>query len=597
MAFQLFKKEKDMVDNSDTTENIEVNGNDSTQEKNNDDTDKEEEKVAESKVKKYMYAALDKEGNVITNQRGEYFTTTVEDGSSPKWLDSIYSFTDEVLTDENLRVEVPVLKRKDKAKDKAKKELDKLVAEHRKQKEEKALAAEKAAKESEVTVQPEQKTAENIASVEPVKENAKQERVSDSKKEDSNNTSADEKDNKKKEDAPVEKQSQKEEKPIVAEKTETDTVAAIDKMGQQLNGDINDAVEDLIETMGANNAETISTIKSCVESQGKRTAETAMRAANEASKMIVQKTQENTDTIIRSINDAKKSITETKKNTENIISLINDTKNDTKKNITETQAKFDSMAKAVGKRVNDVGESIEGIEGTLHRLDQLDIITELLQSKGLTMSMEIPPINADEEDIINLVRYSQKITEQLGYAARDLIRKQEAFKSQEEGNANEQKMMEQKIAKAHGDGVIEGKKAFVKQLISKYEDIDAIRESDNNHIHVIWTLLTELGVVVDGEGYYEKGREIDFSDADIEKLMGTYSKLDGAGKYKVVKTGLSFQSEIICKAEFEKVIPDNSEDKSEKSASENNEVQNEREDPASNEMVEGNDAPEQSSNE
>ena len=46
-------------------------------------------------------------------------------------------------------------------------------------------------------------------------------------------------------------------------------------------------------------------------------------------------------------------------------------------------------------------------------------------------------------------------------------------------------MMDQKIAKAHEDGVLEGKKAFVKQLISKYEDIDTIREAENNHIHVI----------------------------------------------------------------------------------------------------------------
>ena len=104
-------------------------------------------------------------------------------------------------------------------------------------------------------------------------------------------------------------------------------------MGQQLNGDINDAVEDLIGTMGANNAEIISTMKSCVESQGKRTADTAMRAANDASQMIVQRTQ---------------------KNTENIISSINDTK----KSISETQDKLVSKVNAVGKRVTDMGLSL-----------------------------------------------------------------------------------------------------------------------------------------------------------------------------------------------------------------------------------------------
>ena len=110
-------------------------------------------------------------------------------------------------------------------------------------------------------------------------------------------------------------------------------------------------------------------------------------------------------------------------------------------------------------------------------------------------------------------------------------------------------------------------------------------------------MLTELGVVVDGEGYYEKDKEIYFTDADIEKLIGTYSKLEGAGKYKVIKTGLSFQGEIISKAVFEKVNPDNNEDKPKETAAENGEAQKESEETASSENGEGNDEPELSSNE
>ena len=56
MGFPFLEKKKDVVDDSDMTENIEVNGNDSTQEVNNDNTDKEEEKVAKFGAKKrYMY--------------------------------------------------------------------------------------------------------------------------------------------------------------------------------------------------------------------------------------------------------------------------------------------------------------------------------------------------------------------------------------------------------------------------------------------------------------------------------------------------------------------------------------------------------------
>ena len=100
----------------------------------------------------------------------------------------------------------------------------------------------------------------------------------------------------------------------------------------------------------------------------------------------------------------------------------------------------------------------------------------------------------------------------------------------------------------------------VKQLLSKYEDVKAIKDSTENYVHVIWTMLTELGVVIDGDGFYEKGKEIDFSDEDIEKMMATYSGLEGAGKYRVVGTGLSFHGEIISAAKFSKVTEEEKQD-------------------------------------
>ena len=53
--------------------------------------------------------------------------------------------------------------------------------------------------------------------------------------------------------------------------------------------------------------------------------------------------------------------------------------------------------------------------------------------------------------------------------------------------------------------------------------------------------------------FYAKGKEIELAASDIEKMMGTYSKLEDVGKYRVVRTGLCFQGEILCKAAFEKV--------------------------------------------
>lgn len=494
------------------------------------EAEEEEVVVAQGEKKRYLYMAVDKDQKVILKNNGEpYFSTTVE-GTAPDWPKEIRH---KAQTDIALRVELAEpaeglsKKKKDekrKIRDNAKKQLFKMGAER--------IAA---AKEMQNPVKNNENNSEQV--IDPkIQETPKEKPVEQTDSAKHEETSAQKEvvaeasvaTEKKSEEAPEATESTKPVQGATANMDLSAVTACVEKNAKQLGEDLTTSVDDLIEIINNNGNENNGVIKSYVEAQAKRICDTTLRAASDADRDITQKTQ---------------------KYAENIVSRVNENG----RSIGESQEKLLSKVNGVGKRVTDLGESVEGIEGKLSRLEQLDEIAELLRDKGLNVSRDIPPVNADEEDIINLVRYSQKITEQLGYAARDLIRKQGAFKSQEESNANEQRMMEQKIAKAHAEGVEEGKKAFVKQLLSKYEDVDTIRESDNNHVHAIWTLLMELGVSIDGEGYYEKGKEIELTASDIEKMMGTYSKLEDAGKYRVVRTGLCFQGEILCKAAFEKV--------------------------------------------
>lgn len=498
---------------------------------------REEKEIMEGRIKKkkFYYMVVDKDNNVILDRKGSPFFCTVDEGSAPDWPNEWpQDIVCRARLDKELRVEfknVPAyLSKEDKKKVRQKIKVD---------------AKEKLLKMG----------AERIAAAKemqnPVKNNDKKsEQVIDSKiQETPKEKLADQDDSAKAEETSTSKETAAE-VPVTTENNSeeasevsasvmpaqeaavnmdlSEVTSCVERNAKQLSEDITTNVDDLIEVINNNGVENTKEIKSFVEAQAKRICDTTLRAVSDADRDITQKTQ---------------------KYAENIVSRVNENG----RSIGESQDKILSKVNGVGKRVTDLGESVEGIEGKLSRLEQLDEIAELLRDKGLTISRDIPPVNADEEDIINLVRYSQKISEQLGYAARDLIRKQEAFKSQEESNANEQRMMEQKIAKAHAEGVEEGKKAFVKQLLSKYEDVDTIRKSDNNHVHAIWTLLMELGVSIDGEGYYAKGKEIELAASDIEKMMGTYSKLEDAGKYRVVRTGLCFQGEILCKAAFEKV--------------------------------------------
>lgn len=303
----------------------------------------------------------------------------------------------------------------------------------------------------------------------------------------------------------------------------SNTIASVEN---RLNRDLNESTDDILESISKNTNE----ISEYVVNKTSLLNENIKKYADETTSIVKDKSQKSTEHIIRRLNDATRTLT-------------------------EIQDKVVSKTSAVDKRVSDLSESVESIEGKLKSLDQLDDISRLLQDKGLVMSMDIPPINADEEDIINLVRYSQRITEQLGYAARDLIRKQIIFRSQEQSNANEQGMMDKKLSLAREEGITEGKKQLINQLISKYEDIDTIKDSVEGHVHAIWVFLQEIGVEIDGDGEYIKGETVNISKEKAERMMAIYSGIKDEGKYRVIRTGLVFAGEIVYKAEFEKIAP------------------------------------------
>ena len=76
---------------------------------------------------------------------------------------------------------------------------------------------------------------------------------------------------------------------------------------------------------------------------------------------------------------------------------------------------------------------------------------------------------------------------------------------------------------------------------------------ENQMLSLVWSALTEQGVEVDGNGAFMKGEIIDIGAEDAEKLAAKYAGINGAGKYTVTKTGLSFLGETVFKAEFEKM--------------------------------------------
>ncbi|XME04050.1 hypothetical protein QYZ88_007695 [Lachnospiraceae bacterium C1.1] len=508
----------------------------------NEQIDTQSEKVEEYEVaiqgekKKYCYMVVNRDNDVIFDKNGNPYFITVDEGSAPEWPKN---WPQDVVRNARLDKELREEIKKDDQGNQSK-EVKKRAKQQQKKDAKSKLLKKLEERISAKKMQNLEKKDENIKDqvidpkVQEAPRGCKEEMEENCKAEASiSQVEVVEKGSsgrEKEADEVVKKSSMNEtnNNEISSNINLTAVTSCVEKNAKQLSEDLTANVEDLIEVINKNGDKNFEKIGLYIDDRSKRICDTTKRTASDVARDISQKTQKHVENIVNRVNENGRSIS-------------------------ESQDKILSKVNTVGKRVTELSESVEGIEGNLHRLNQLDEITELLSDKGLTMSRDIPPINADEEDIINLVRYSLKITEQLGYAARDLIRKQEVFKSQEKSNANEQLVMEQRIAKAHTEGIEEGKKAFIKHLLSKYEDVDTLRESDNNHVHAIWTLLTELGVSIDGEGYYEKGKEIELAESDIERMMGIYSKFEGAGKYRVLRTGLCFQGEILCNAIFERI--------------------------------------------
>ena len=478
--------------------------------------------------KKYLYIALRDNGEIIVDKNGEPFFVTVEDGSTPEWPDIIkeYSQGSRVIIDKNLRAELAEIptgvnkkerdKHKKQRREEAKEKLMQIAAKEITEAREK-MAGGKATEKASAAEEKRQTEAA------PIDTKAETVLATDNRQIPEN----------------IAPKKTEEKKPDSTATPNTSAILqAVKNIGIQMNQDLNDVADDVLATIADNDRKLFAGVKAAIEKQGDNSDTKIKKYFEQAINVTGQKTQKASEDLARKMNEASRTIS-------------------------DAQDKLVSKMTTVGKRMSELGESVESIEGDLRKLNQLDEIAVLLRNKGLNFSMEIPPVNAEEEDIINLVRYSQKITEQLGYAARDLIRKQEAFKSQAESNENEQRMMAQKLDASYKSGIVEGKKQVVKQLLAKYEDVDAIKESDENYVHVIWTLLMELGVVIDGDGHYEKGREIELSAEDIGKMMATYSKLEVPGLYRVVRTGLSLQGEIISAAQFEKITPNVVEEESE----------------------------------
>ena len=544
MGFKDLFARKDSDINNNVTEEIHEQNSDYKLECDNGNLEEETKEMAKNNgknktsgktnsndKKKYIYLAFEPSGDVaLDSENNPIFSHRTED-----WQDAQWPNSENYICNKEYREEVNLNEKKERANEKARKNLMKraecLISEARKMRElEKDI--------EEINQNEEEKIENSVENIEQTEQSLLEN--GEIVEEIENNRTGDEEKQERKIEEKQECGGVMQEQNEVIYQSSDKIIKEIRKNGKELNDDIIALYDDIsqeIELKGKANGEKILNAINDIETNMKLLVE---KIRDDASKSIVRDSKseikESKNLIISSIEKVKKEIKE-------------EIATDIKRNTKEGQDKLSSKLTKLSHLVDDTIASCETIEG---RTKKIDDILQVLSDKGVVISSEIPPVNAEEEDIINLVRYSQKISEQLGFAARELIRRKATFDNQEKGNINEQQAVERKISEARQEGVAKGKFETIKAILSTVNGADSLINSDNNYVSAIWNSLKELGVEIDGDGDYQKDNEIDLQDIS-EKMLATYSGLSGEGKYKVTKTGLVFANEILIAAEFEKI--------------------------------------------
>lgn len=472
-------------------------------------------------VKKYTYMAIDKETNLpMLDKDGKIIVSNAtEDGKSVDWGDKFEKLKlskKNLVTNIEMRQEVVKKDSEDRgAKQRAIDELEKRFESEIKQARElKNQPKEEKKPEPEKVVEPEEEKAESTV-VETFIDEEKAEEKSEKPEVVADDTPKAEE---KKEQSKAE---EKKEAPVVEEKKEKKANGEKKEKKESKKEEepvINDDVDVIMDTV----VETSRNVEKKVDEVHKETSQTIQYIAG----------------MSRAFSDLPKTIGNT------VMAQAD--------RVLDGQKKLAAATDRNAKLISEIAETTETFQGQFKKLDQIDTLTQVLSDKGLEIKKTAAPTSREEEDIVNMSKYATAIIDQLTIAACELVKKQAEYDKQDGYKANSEQEMKAQIEEERAVATKKAKLELVSAILNKFTDIEDMMNKENQMLSLVWSALTEQGVEIDGNGSYKKGESVEISAEDAEKMSAKYAGINGAGKYTVTKTGLSFQGETVFKAEFEK---------------------------------------------
>lgn len=217
--------------------------------------------------------------------------------------------------------------------------------------------------------------------------------------------------------------------------------------------------------------------------------------------------------------------------------------NNQNNNHSETLGKLSTIK----EKVEEISQSTEVMQSLPKKIDD---ISAILSDKGLQLKQDFPAVSHDEETLAELAECGEKILQQLAIAARWYARKLPEINAHEHAlkNLSATKDREKDIAEENGKEL--GRKAVVKELLARYDDIYKLMSGNpdgaEKRLKILSTFLTNQGV----EQIYQVDEELEITEENLMNFEPYFNNLQ-PGKIIVTSPAYTFDSQIIAKATYD----------------------------------------------
>lgn len=228
-----------------------------------------------------------------------------------------------------------------------------------------------------------------------------------------------------------------------------------------------------------------------------------------------------------------------KRNTNNILDNLDD---------------INYSIRRVKEQQEELCKSIELLEGKMKSLDKVDELKEQIEKIHKSINKKnIVVSNLEEEILTNLGQYGEKIVNELTMAARCYAKNKDKIEYIDDEIKKYEKKIIDTREDSRNDGIWQGKRDIISEIINKCDRIDNLYDSENDFEKIIKDMLINNGFERDIELKVEN--EICVTEENQEEIQEKAHCKD-IGKYKVTRSAILLNGKIYKRAELEKIEED-----------------------------------------